>query len=143
MAKLDECTLEKLRTAVQRCEKPWILAAYQREEGQTLAASLEGTIGFLDWRLHGQVSRLLKRQLMRRGTLTPVPSRRHLGKASLLVYFAEGREDDSDDVLGALKKLHAKELCLAEDTFPAALATKLKKSFSKAGIRWDALGEAL
>lgn len=142
MAKLDDSMLEKLRAAVQRCEKPWILAAYQQDKGQSLAASLEGTIGFLDWRLHGQVSRLLKRKLMARGSLTLVPSRRHLGNASLLVYFAEGKEEDSDDVLSALKKLNAKDICLAEDTFPAALATKLKKSFSKAGIRWDTLGEA-
>ena len=131
-----------MASSVQSCEKPWILAAYQREKGQTLAASLEGTIGFLDWRLHGQVSRLLKRKQIPLGSMTLVPSRHHLGSASLLVYFAENKEHDSDAVLTALKKLNAKDLCLAEDTFPEALATKLKKSLSKAGIRWDRLGES-
>lgn len=141
MAKLDEAALDKLRTAVQRCDKPWILAAYYQDKGKPLPASLEGTIGFLDWRLHGQVSRLIKRNLIERGSLTLVPSRRQLGKASLLVYFVSDKDEGSEDVTAALKKLNAKELCLAEDTWPAPLAAKVKKSLAKAGIAWNTLVE--
>lgn len=142
MARLDANALDKLRAAVQRCEKPWILAAYHQEKGKPVPTSLEGTLGFLDWRLHGQVSRLIKREHVVRGSLTLVPSRRQLGRASLLVYFVPDKDEGDADVVAALKKLNAKELVLAEDTWPAPLAAKVKKSLAKAGIAWEALVEA-
>ena len=141
MAKLDETALDKLRSAIQHCDKQWILAACRVGDDAGSRAPLEGTIGFLDWRLHGQVSRLLKRGRLPAGELTLVPSQRHLGRASLLVYAAESDDDDAD-IAPALKKLRADDICVAIDTLPPTLATKWKKSFAKAGIQWRALGDA-
>lgn len=141
MAKLDESCIENLRTAIHRCNKPWILAAYCIDSEKSSPALLEGTIGFFDWRLHGQISRLVKRNQMQPGSLTLVPSQRHLGKASLLVYAA-GKQDDVEKIASALKKLNATQLCVAEETLPNGLMAKLKKSLAKAGIEWSPLLEA-
>lgn len=140
MAKLDEASLTRLKSALDRCEQPWILAAYCPQSSRPLSASLEGTLGYLDWRLHGQLSMLIKQVRIPMGRLALIPSRRQLGKASLIVYHA-GESSHAQEVIQALKKLNASQIALAEDTWPAAIAGQLKKQLTKAGIEWSSLGE--
>ena len=140
MAKLDEASLTRLKSALDKCDEPWILAAYCPKPSMSPSASLEGTLGYLDWRLHGQLSLLIKRVRVPAGRLAMIPSQSQLGKASLIVFHA--REDSqAQDVVNALKKLHASQISIAADTWPEPMGSQLKKQLTKAGIEWSMLGQ--
>jgi hypothetical protein len=139
MAKLDEASLSRLKSALDRCEHPWILAAYYPETTKPVSASLQGTLGYLDWRLHGQFSLLIKRVRVPAGKLALIPSQNQLGKASLLVYHAR-ENSQAQDIVSALKKLNPSHISIAADTWPEPIASQLKKQLSKTGIEWSVLG---
>ena len=139
MAVLSESDEIELKRAIDSCQSPWILAAYTNKGKRSISASMEGTLGYLDWRLHGQLSNLLRRGLMKKGSLTIIPARKKLGKASLLVFSASGKDDENKSLLDSLKKLRAERLSIAESTLPEGLSAKLKKALTKSGIAWESL----
>lgn len=139
MARLDNSKLASIRKAVDACEQPWILVAYEREEGVDLPASLEGPLGYFDWRLHGQISRLVRRGLLPKGGMAMLPGEQKTGKSSLLIYNSTDRQDGAPRITESLKKLQAKEVAIVEETWPEELCAKMKKALTKAGIPWSSL----
>lgn len=90
--------------------------------------------GLLDWKLHGQVSRLLVDDKFPPDEFCLIPS---TGKSRPSVLFWHfGPKPAVAPLLERLRSLHTKELALASSTFPEDFLSKLKENLKKEGIRW-------
>ena len=141
MATLSGSELKQLSESVDSCKATWILAGYRRRPQGPLSATLQGALGFFDWRLHGQVSQLVQKGQPRKGGIAMIPSRGRLGQSSLLVYGLNGAPD-TVEIVKALRNLRAERLSLAGSTWPEGTADKLQKALNKAGIKCELLKEA-
>ncbi len=141
MAQLAYKDIKQLDRVLEKCREPWILAAYSKENKQSLSASMEGTLGYFDWRLHGQISKLVKRKRMQEGDFILIPNKARLGQASLLIYYLKDEKASGKDVVNCLQKLNAKKLSFSESTWPEVAAVNIKKALKKAGISWSVLEE--
>jgi hypothetical protein len=133
MALLEESKYIEVLKNLDDCQSPWLLAAYQ--ESSNPARSLQGILGVIDWRLHGLLSDLIKKQRLEMDELAIIPGQARLGKASLLVHYCGLDLHKSEKIVDSLKKLHCQEICLVETSFPADFLRKLKQNLSKAGIK--------
>jgi hypothetical protein len=98
---------------------------------------MSGTLGVIDWCLHGTISNLLKENNLEEFTL--VPQNRLLGKASLLLL----RGDAPKNLPTLLQRLKVQSLCIAAGTIPDGSLPKLQQQLKKAGVSFTTLeGEA-
>lgn len=133
MASLDPAKVSHLRKCIDACQEDLLLAAIPQET----ARSLQGVLGVLDWRVHGAISRLVKQNAL--SELSLFPSRRLLGKASLVLF--RGSETSVSKLGDALKKLGAARICVAESSFSPSLWSKLEAQLKRAEISWTKLEE--
>lgn len=139
MAILGTSAVQELRTRLNGCSAPWLLAGYQLSAGEPPAKSLQGTLGFLDWRLHGRLARLVREARLPPGEIAMLSNRGRLGQATLLVAHLKGDKSDLTSIETALKGLQAQDICVAASSFPEDFVSKLEAVFTKAGIRWTTL----
>jgi|SRR3989344_6842777 len=140
MAKLDDLSIKNLKNSLNNCSSKIILSCYQKTDGEGLAKSLEGTLGYLDWCLDGQISKLLKCEGMKSGELTLISGKNKLGKqSSLLIYTAKKSDIDAQRIAKALRGLQVENLSIAQSTFPKDSLGSLEKALKKEQIEWQSL----
>jgi len=131
MATLNNAPLIELKAALSRRPEEWILAAHHAN-----IPPIEGIIGFLDWRLHGIISKLFNKKILHEDTITLIPSKTKLGGASLLLYVFGESSLATTNLMKNMKNLQIQSLYLFEQTFPQDFLPKLKQTLDKAGISW-------
>lgn len=134
MARLDPVQTEILRKAIDSCTSDWIIAGAEWNE----ASALRGPVGYFDWRLHGQVSRLLARGELMPGRLCVVAGPMKLGKSKLLLVPPDHGMTPSQ-LSQRLKLLGAHTVTLEESGFSKDFLAKLKDNLSKEQIEWSTL----
>ena len=135
MARLESEAKKRWKEALNRETSPWIACALDASV-EHLSDRMSGMTGLIDWRVHGQVSRLLARGALPvdEFCLVPLPS----GRQNFLVYhFKENPEPKA--FLEGLRKLGIRQLSLAESTFPKDFLPKLKQNLDREGIRFSKL----
>lgn len=146
MARLDREELEILKHQIQESKHPWLFAALDSTKEQKASLSLEGALGYFDWRLHGQVSNLVKKRALTAGTITMIPAQQLLGRSNLLIYSpkktsGDANPDEVNHIVNSLKGLKVQEVCFVDSTWPGQIHEKLKKALIKAKIISSSLGE--
>lgn len=131
MASLDSKQVSDLRSRIEACSEPYLLAYLEPQSSP--AKTMEGTLGVIDWCLHGTISKLLKQEDL--GDFTLVPQNRLLGKASLLLLSG----DAPKNLPKILKQLNIQRLCIAAGTIPEGALPKLQQQLVKAGVGYSTL----
>lgn len=139
MAIFDETQYLEAIKLIDQCSSPWLLIGYQKTE--SVAESMQGFLGIVDWRLHGQVSALVKDNKIQPNELAMVPSNTQLGKASLLLFYVS--QKNPKNLLEHLLKLKVSDLCIVQNSFPEDFFEVLQQNLSKAGIKWNTLEKTL
>lgn len=137
MAILDSSQLSALRTRCNECSSPWLLACLQKRS--PLATSMQGVLGYIDWRLHGKVSQALKKNILKEGEQSLFVNTGKIGQASLLLHHWQDPKTALQLISASLQKLNAKEICVAESTFPADFLPQLKKKLAELNLQWNSL----
>lgn len=135
MARLDRETIMAFEDKLQNNTCPWMLATYSLPDGSQ-PKTISGVLGFIDWRLHGRLARLLQRNLIRSGEAILFPNENRLNQASLLVFPENGKPVQEKKVVNCLSGLGVQEICLIESTFNPEKFTALKKSLTNHQIQW-------
>lgn len=146
MARLDRESLDSLKDRVDNSKHRWIFAAFTRNSESAPAETMEGPLGYFDWRLHGQVSRLVRSNSLRKGSITMIPSQRHLGSSNLLVYTPQSGESNQQEVnaiIEALERLQVKEVCFVESTWPEKFVRQIQSSLKKKKISYSSLEDGV
>ena len=135
MANLSGESLASLKRSVDDCKNQWLLACMSDEKKNS---PITGHVGFFDWRLHGQLSRLIRRDTLHTGELCLVSGPKRLGAASLLL-FVHGKNTKSSELVAQLRKLGINSLSVEESSFPEDFFARLKQNLDKEGISWTKL----
>lgn len=135
MASLDPGKVSHLRRCLEACNESYLLAAVDHVEEN--AKALKGSLGVIDWRLHGAISRLTKEPF---DSFTLMPHNRLLGKASLLLFRADQSKCISE-LPQVLKKINAERICVAESTMSPSLFSSIEQQLKKANVTWSKLEE--
>ena len=132
---LDPKSKSGLKEAIVKNEKPWILIGLP-EKLENLQ-KVRGTVGIVDWHVHGQVSELLKRNYLTNGyaIIAGDPNKQ---RASIFI-VRTGESLQLPALIDKIKKLAISSLCIAESTFPKDILEKLKQNLSKASIDFSKL----
>ncbi len=107
---------------------------------------MEGPLGYFDWRLHGQVSRLVRSKVLKEGSITMIPSQRHLGESNLLIYTSKNDEfndQDVESIIESLEKLQVDEVCFVDATWPEDIAKNIKSSLNNKSISYASLEDGV
>ena len=139
MAIFNEAQYVDVIKTIDQCASPWLLIGYQKTE--SIAESMQGFLGIVDWRLHGQVSSLIKDDKIKPNELAMVPSNAQLGKASLLLFYVS--QKNPKNLLEHLLKLKVNDVCIVQNSFPEDFLENLQQNLSKAGIKWNMLEKTL
>ncbi len=135
MASLSKDSLASLKRSVDDCKSQWLLACLSDERKNS---TILGPVGFFDWRLHGQLSKLVRRDSFHTGELCLISGPKRLGTASLLL-FIHGKNTKSSELVARLKKLGIDSLSIEETSFPEDFFARLKQNLDKEGISWTKL----
>jgi hypothetical protein len=131
VASLDPAKRKLWNSALAAVTAPWVVCGItRRPDGEY--ASLDGFPGLIDWQVHGQVSRLLKRGRLAAGEACLVAGDPARGLPSYLLFPVE---ESAAALAQKLRALRVEELALAESTFPEDFLHKVKQTFKKEGIR--------
>ncbi len=141
---MDREKLESLKGLLDNSKHPWLFAAFQGENADTPSEKIEGSLGYFDWRLHGQVTRLVRSNSLRSGTITMIPSKRLLGDSNLLIYTTKNNspaQDEIEKIVKSLEKLRVNEICFVESTWPEPVSKMIKNKLKKSEILCSSLEE--
>lgn len=146
MARLDRKSLESLKLKLDNSKHRWLFAAFKRTNGSEAGETMEGPLGYFDWRLHGQVSRLVRSKVLKEGSITMIPSQRHLGESNLLIYTSKNDEfndQDVESIIESLEKLQVDEVCFVDATWPEDIAKNIKSSLNNKSISYASLEDGV
>jgi hypothetical protein len=104
-----------------------------------LAASMQGVLGYIDWRLHGKISQALKKDILQAGEQSLFVNTGKIGKATLILHHWQDEKTALKEISASLQKLNAKEVCVAESTFPENFLPVLKNKFLELNLQWSSL----
>lgn len=138
MAELTRESIKQFDEKVQGNTCPWLLAGIDIEEAGR-SQVLSGAIGYIDWRLHGRVARLLKEKQVLQDQPILFPREARLHSASLLVFPQKPGQKELKQILLRIKQLKISEVCLIESSFTEEFCKSLKKSLTSASIQWKIL----
>jgi hypothetical protein len=93
---------------------------------------MEGMTGLIDWALHGQVSRLVKRGILGQGESALLPGDPGRKRPSFL-FVPTG--ENASALVKKIVQLSLRDITVAESTFPEDFLSKLKQTLQKEGIR--------
>ncbi len=131
MASLDPVRKKEWKEALAKSEAPWILCGLSHG-GEGAYAAVEGMTGLIDWAVHGQVSRLLKRGELGSRDSAILPGDPGRGRPSFLLFPVES---GAAALVKKIAQLKVTEIAVAESTFPEDFLAKLKQTLPKEGIR--------
>ena len=129
MAQFEPARKKALRSALATTQAPWVVCGFE-------TTAVDGVVGLVDWMLHGQVSRLVKRGALEAGKACVLPGD-PLRKRPSFLLAPSGVTAAS--LLEKLRKLGVSEVALAETTFPPDFRAKVKQTLKKEGIRCTTL----
>jgi len=133
--KLDRETQAAWKKALRAEEAP--LVAFGLDSGVPLLSErVSGVAGLIDWRLHGQVSKLLARGALAPEEFCLVPT--GAGAQNFLLYHY-GPSPDAKAFAAHAKKLKTDRLAIAGSTFPKDFLLKLEQHLKKEGISFSHL----
>lgn len=130
MARLSPEQRKAWLERASRVAEPWLVGGLDSRV-DSLAERVGGMAGILDWLVHGQVSRLLKREALGAEEFCLVPGPQ--GRPNVLLY-QYGGSPDAKLLSSKMKGLGVQNICLAETTFPKDFLAKLKQNLGREGI---------
>lgn len=134
MAQLTASQKQELKEAIAQVKTPWVLFGVDAS-AEALSGRIGGLAGLIDWRVHGQVSRLLAKNLFPGDGFCVIPGDPGRGCPSFLA-FQFGAEPEVKFAAERIRKLGIRELTVAESTFPEDFSRKLKQTLTKEGNSW-------
>ena len=137
MANLNPTQKAQLNEKLSQVTAPWVLFGVDASRS-SLAERMDGLAGLIDWNVHGQVSRLLTKNLFPDDGFCVVPGDPSCARPSFIA-FQYGANPDVKFAAERIRKLGIQELCVAETTFPEDFSRKLKQTLSKEGSSWTKL----
>lgn len=132
MAQLSAQVKSNWKKALADCRAPWILSGI--DGSMPVSERLTGMAGLLDWKLHGQVSRLLVDDKFPAGEFCLIPGAGASRPSFLFWHY--GQRPALSSLLEKFRSLQLKEVAIASSTFPEDFLAKLKENLKKEGIRW-------
>lgn len=136
MASLDPGKKREWKSALAATEAPWVVCGLTHGAEGNASATVEGMAGLIDWVVHGQVSRLLKRGALGLKDAAVFPGDPVRRRPSFLLFpVSEG----AATLAKKLRSLNVQNLALAECTFPEDFVAKLKQTLTKEGVRCTTL----
>src|SRR5262249_5175071 len=133
MVSLEPKERARLRDCLDACSAPLLLVA--ADDKNSPESNFHGTLGLIDWRVHGHVSQLLARGALADFNL--IPNLGALGKAALLVMKQNAKLGQK--LPQVLAKLQVGEVCVAESTFLEKDLQALHDTLRKAQVSWNRL----
>src|SRR3989338_295592 len=132
MARIEQKLKENWKKALNDCNGDWVLCGIDSQKNP-LSERIDGFAGLIDWQLHGQVSRILRRGelpaeaffLVGGDPARTIPS---------FLFFCYSEDSEAKSFLKQLRSLKISECHLAETTFPEDFLGKLKQALKKEGI---------
>lgn len=138
MAKLDRETRKQLNEALADVKSPFVFFGIDASLA-SLAERMEGVAGLIDWSIHGQVSRLLAGANFPADGFCLVPGDPANERPSFVAFHFGGPSPDVKTAAEYLRKLGARDVTVAESTFPEDFSRKLKQTLTKEGSSWTKL----
>lgn len=135
MASLEAAKKKSWKAALEATESPWIVCGLTYG-GEGPFSTVDGMTGLIDWMVHGQVSRLLKRGSLGPKDSAVLPGDPVRRRPSVLLFPVEA---GAAALAKKIHQLNVKDLALAESTFPEDFRAKLKQTLGKEGIRCTTL----